>query len=614
MGLSVSLSNALSGMNTTQKGLEVLSRNVANAGTPGYHRQSVNLSDQLGVRSAYAHLAGVNRAFSSALQRQQTNDISTAGFTDVRAEFMQRVQTYLGMPGDATSLSDLFGEFESALQEMATSPDDYTTRASVVTTAQALATTLNRLTTETQAMRQEAESQIANHVTDLNQMLSGLEQINNSLISQGGDDLSRAALLDERDRLVSQIAEIVDVRVEYRNDDTIALMTQSGLGLLDKGATLFEFQSAGSLSANARFSIFDSQNGVGSLYATTPSGLRIDVVEQDVVNSGRIGALLDLRDSTLNELQDQLDEIASALAQVFSTVETAGTAVSGPPDGFSIDTASMVSGNDFSVSYTINGTTQNVRVVRVDDPTKLPMDKVSANGERIIGLDFSAGTASVASALNTALGPNITFSNPSGSVLQVVDDGVGNVSNITSMSMRTTATATQGGTSAMPLFVDTSGAAYTDALDGDGQKRGFAGRISINPAIVSNNSLLVQANAGDSLGNADRANFFLDQLQNMRFAGTTKTSEKTGFFSLNGSVQDLIGQTLNFQGKVVNLADSQKQQAELTLEATNQRMDAEYGVDIDEEMARLMELQNAYAASARVVSTVQELLNALMQI
>jgi flagellar hook-associated protein 1 FlgK len=43
-------------------------------------------------------------------------------------------------------------------------------------------------------------------------------------------------------------------------------------------------------------------------------------------------------------------------------------------------------------------------------------------------------------------------------------------------------------------------------------------------------------------------------------------------------------------------------------------MDAEYGVDIDEEMARLMELQNAFAANARVVSIVQELLDMLMQI
>ena len=43
-------------------------------------------------------------------------------------------------------------------------------------------------------------------------------------------------------------------------------------------------------------------------------------------------------------------------------------------------------------------------------------------------------------------------------------------------------------------------------------------------------------------------------------------------------------------------------------------MDAEYGVDIDEEMARLIELQNAYAASARVISIAQELIDALMRI
>ena len=43
MGLSVTLSNALSGMKIGQNALDVLSGNVANSGTPGYHKRSISV-------------------------------------------------------------------------------------------------------------------------------------------------------------------------------------------------------------------------------------------------------------------------------------------------------------------------------------------------------------------------------------------------------------------------------------------------------------------------------------------------------------------------------------------------------------------------------------------
>ena len=64
MGLISSLSNAVSGLRVNQDSITVLSRNVSNAGTPGYHRQSLNIIDYNSVNASYARTAGVNRAFS----------------------------------------------------------------------------------------------------------------------------------------------------------------------------------------------------------------------------------------------------------------------------------------------------------------------------------------------------------------------------------------------------------------------------------------------------------------------------------------------------------------------------------------------------------------------
>ena len=614
MGLNVSLSNALSGMNATQRGLEVLSRNISNAGSPGYHRQSLVLTDRNSVSGSYVNAIGTQRAFVSALQVQYGQGVSSLGYADLRADYLARVEQTLGKIGDEGSLGTVYQNFENSLQALITSPDDYATRANVISNAQGVVETLNRTTNVVQGLRQESETQLSTHVADLNRMLSSLDDVNGKLRDFSVQDSARNSLLDERDRLVSQVSELVDARVEYRSDDSVALTTTSGLGLIDNGATVFEFSAVGSMNANSQFSFDASENGVGTLRAITPSGYSVNVVEQGLVRSGKIGALIEMRDVTLVELQGQIDDIAAGLAQSLSTITTNGTAQSGPPDGFSLDLANMSSGNDFSVSYSVGGIEQNVRVVRVDDLTKLPMDTIGSNGERVIGLDFSAGIGAVAAALDSALGPAITVSNPAGTTIQIVDDGLANISNVNSLSSKATVGANQGSGMALNLFSDQSNVAFTNSLDGNGQRTGFAGRIKLNEAVLNNNELLVQYNPGGSLGDSSRAEFLLSQLEDMSFTSEKATSSMSGGFRLNGSAQDMIAQMLNYQGSAISAANSEKQTSELSLEAVGLRMSEEYGVNVDEEMARLMELQNAYAASARIVSVVQDLLNILMKI
>lgn len=613
MGLSVSLSNALSGMNATQRGLEVLSRNVSNAGTPGYHRQSVSVNNGYSANSSFAEVSDISRAFNEAVQRYYNEGVSNTGYADVRADFLSRLEIFIGKPGDANSIDTFYQDFENAMQALATSPDDFGTRSTVISSATQLANGLNGLSSAVQDLRQETETQIYTNVTDINRMLKSLESVNHSLKDQSGDPASRMALLDERDRLVAGISELIDTRVEYRTDDTVSLMTSSGLGLLDEAATQFEFRSAGQLNASSQFSIVDAENGVGTLTARTPAGYEIDVIEQNVIRAGRLGALIDLRDSTLVQAQDQLDEIATALAVSLSTVTTEGAAVTGPPDGFSLDLANVQPGNDFTLSYSEGSVDHTVRVVRIDDTSKLPMDVIGVDGVRTIGLDFSGGIGAVATALDAALGTAITVTNPAGSTIQIVDDGVAATSDINALVSHTTATGTQNGDLALPLFLD-AGNAFSNSLDGDTQRLGFASRIEVNGDLIANNELLVKFTSTTSLGNADRANFLLHGLQNSDFTASTVSSVETGSLRLSGNAQSMIVQMMNFQGNSITAANNHLAAQELSLDAVTQRLSAEYDVNVDEEMARLIELQNAYSASARVVSVVQELINQLIAI
>src|SRR4051812_26078560 len=194
MGLSVSLSNALSGMTTSQNSLAVVSRNVANAGTPGYHKQSLNVIDMIGANSTYARSGGVQRAFDNSLQAYYNSATSDAGYASTTSSVLDQLQTYFGKPGDDGSLDTMFGSFQTALQGLGTSPDDYATRATVVSKAQAMVQTLNSLSSSIQSLRQGTETQMQASVDTLNQAISSLVKVNGHLADQTGDDASRAAL------------------------------------------------------------------------------------------------------------------------------------------------------------------------------------------------------------------------------------------------------------------------------------------------------------------------------------------------------------------------------------------------------------------------------------
>src|SRR6476661_884767 len=107
MGLTTSLTNATSGLRTNQDALDILSRNIANSGTPGYHRQSLNVVDYNTQSSSYAKTAGANRAFNASLQSYYTRQVSDASNSNVQANYLDRLQGYLGKPGSAGSLDTM---------------------------------------------------------------------------------------------------------------------------------------------------------------------------------------------------------------------------------------------------------------------------------------------------------------------------------------------------------------------------------------------------------------------------------------------------------------------------------------------------------------------------
>lgn len=625
MGLTVAIGNALSGLKASQSALEVISRNISNSGTPGYHKQTLNVVEVGRGDNSYVRAGNVERAFDSILQNYYTKQVPETAYSATRATFMDRMQTALGKPGSAGSLDTMLGKLQTSLDALATSPDNYATRADVVSKAGDMAGTLNRLSLEVQGMRRETETRMASTVDQVNSMLGSLRDVNLVLADYGVDQNTRNSLLDQRDRLVSGMSEMMDLRVDYNPDGTVRLATRAGTSLLDVKPSLLKFEQSGSLAPTSEFNVDDDKSGVGKLIIETPNGTRVDLIKEGAIRSGSLGALIELRDVTLQDTQRQLDDIAAGLAQVFSSVQQPGepTAANATPSGFNLDLSKLQDGDDFTVKYRGNdGVERNARVVRVDDQSKLPLTTPDSYGNQVVGIRFAnlgaAGTidmAHIASTLNSSLSAGPTFSavppTPTApNTLAMLANGNGTP---TSASARYTASGMQNGDLGMSLFLDADGKPFTNSLAGNGQRLGFAGRITLNSAVVADNKLLVNYSATTASGDSKRVDYLKDQFNSMRFGSNSSVGSKNGGFRLSGSLSDMISQTIEYQGSSIQTALSANATNTQTLDAITSRMEENYGVDINEEVSKLMELQNAYAANARVASVVQELLDTLMQ-
>jgi flagellar hook-associated protein 1 FlgK len=248
--------------------------------------------------------------------------------------------------------------------------------------------------------------------------------------------------------------------------------------------------------------------------------------------------------------------------------------------------------------------------VRVDDPSALPLpNNPSSPNDQVVGVSFTGGMASVVSQLNSALGANLQFSNPVGTTLRVLNAGAGTTVNAASATA--TATTLASGSPQLPLFLDGT-TPITGAITGAGsQDTGLAARIAVNGALLANpaNLVVYQTAPPTAAGDPTRPTFIFGQLNNA--LRTFAPQGGTGAFT--GTLAGYMGQVIGQQSQAANAATNLQQGQDVVVNALQQRLNSDSGVNIDQEMSNLISLQTAYGANARVMSTIQQMMATLMQ-
>lgn len=612
MGLFTSINTAFQGLDITQKQMGVVSQNVAGANSAGYVKRRLLTADLAGPGGGVVS-NGVQRLLDTYVQKQLWQETGGAGYANIQESYTDQLNKLYGVPGSTTGLTGQFNTFKSKLQVLQASPGSIAARSDVVSSAKILANKIGLVSDGIKNLRQATEDGLSDAVSVANTSLFDLSAINQKI----GAGQTDPALLDQRDRAIRSLSEVMDISVTEQANGRISISTKSGFILLENEQfARLSFDAKPNIGPDNIYSVDPAKRGVGTVTLTDPSGQAIDFIAANGIRGGEIAGLIELRDKTLIQAQAQVDDFAANLSSAFSDRAVTSATVAG---GQEIALAGLQAGNKINLTYVdTGGVTRKVTIIRVDDASKLPLDNSATpeTDDSVLGVSFAGGVTGAITALQTGLngiGPGLTASAVGvapATTLRLVPAAAASVS---SLSASITNTALTGPGAEVPLFVDSgaNNAPFTGSLDVKTQKTGFASRIVINPALETDPSrLVVYQTPANPDADPTRPTALLDNLNNRTFVPSVESGIGNGQNAL--SISTGLTQIIQTQALQASEKTSLKDGQNIVLTAIETKFLSVSGVTTDQELATLTQLQSAYAANARVLAAARDMLSTLL--
>ena len=623
------LTTASAGLRLTQAQIGVVSQNVANAGTVGYVRRTLD-AVTAGPGNGGVASGTVARTLDAAALKQLRLETSGAAYTALNASIRTQLDRLYGTPGTRSALDGLVNGFASSLQTLASEPTSTAARSGVIDAASSLAARIGGIAQGVQDLRSAMEQQLSQDTAQATGLLGQIADLNTRVAQSS--EAGRADLLDRRDQAINALSALIDVQAIAQSDGSVTVMTGTGVTLVDRGnATGLSFDGRGALSPQAGYSGDAARRGVGTIMARMPGGAVIDLVASGAIRSGSIAAALEMRDTVLPQAQRQLDDLASGLSRAMSDRLATGTAASdGTNAGFDLDLTGLSAGNAITLALKdASGVQRNLILVpsTLSPPANVAASSTDDPGATVIPFTIPAASATrdpatIRSAIAAALGSGFSVSAvPGGAAgaVRILSNGSGAPTLLAasaSVTQAVSATDTRNGSAQLPLFVDSGrgNGLFTGSFDGGAQLTGFAQRIAVNPAVAGNTSSLVATNGTTASGDATRPQLLYDALT----ASKRSFSAASGIGGLNApttsSVSEFAQGIIAAQGAGAAAAQDLDEGQSIALATAQSRFASQAGVNIDEEMSKLIELQTAYSANARVLTAARDMLDTLLRI
>ncbi len=616
----------VSALQAFQAAINVTSNNIANASTPGFDRESIDLNEARPQSNGNATVgsgvvvAGISRAFNETAANQLNSSQSTLGQLNALQTYTTQIDNLFGttVGGVSTALQS----FYSAFSDVANNPTSTAARQALIGQAQGVATSFQNTSGQLNSLNTDINSRITTDVAQINSIATSISTLNTQIVAGTAQNGGQAPneLLDQRDQLVSSLSQLVGVSTTTDTNGSLNVFIGNGQALVLQGQT-------------TTLTTVPNQFNASQLEIST-SALRGNAISGSIT-AGDLGGLLAARTQVINPALNQLGQVATALSQtvnsqqaqgldlngqfgaaIFSTPAAQAIASSKNTDAtsatVSVSNLGALTSNDYVLSFNAGA----FKLTRTSDGSSVPLsgsgtaaNPLTADGLSIVLSGAPAAgdqfliqpTAAAASSLTAVLTDPSKIA-AAGAVQTAASNG--NTGNAT-ISGGTVQNAANPNL-LNPVTIQFTSANTFSINGGPNVAYTSGGSITFNGVLVdisgtpaTGDVFTVKSNAGATGDNRNALASANQQSAGVLANGTT---------SITGAVSALI---TGLGSQAQQIKTSQAAQSAVNNQALS-NVQSVTGVNLNEEAASLLQFQQAFQAAAQALTIGNSLFTTLI--
>ncbi|WP_311224184.1 MULTISPECIES: flagellar hook-associated protein FlgK [unclassified Acidovorax] len=391
-----------------QVALQTAGHNIANVNVAGYSRQTVSLQTVQGQFTGGGYIGqGVDvqtilRNHNELLTRQAAAAGSTQAADSTRAQRLAQVQDIF--PGGTKGLGASISDMMNSLADVVASPNDITARTVTLTRISEMSGRMRSAAEQMNEVAYSTQEQLSGLVDKINSLASSVAEVNGHIARTKGNGQTPNDLLDRRDQLIRELNQYVQTTQVPADDGTVGLFVANSQPLvLGTVATPLAVQESALFPGSGQMRLLFNRPGV------TPIEL-----DENMLGGGEASGLLRFANTDLAEARNLLGRMAQAIGMTMNAQQKLGltldgavgkdlfaveTSAQGFSSGTGVGTASFADPTKFAASdYEVRFTTPPAgQVVRLSDGKATAFtDLTNLSSQQIDGLQFNLTTAGAA--------------------------------------------------------------------------------------------------------------------------------------------------------------------------------------------------------------------------
>lgn len=558
-------------MRAQQSALLVVGHNISNVNTLGFSRQKVVLESStplptdFGLIGNGVETGSIMRVYDRYVESQISEETEGLGKWNAKRETLERVEAIFNESSDY-GLNNAMNEFWNAWHNLANNPTGQAERTTLISRGGTLVTTLNDQYANIRQVQDDLNSNIRGTLGEINIIADQIAELNNKILAAETSGSQAGDYRDARTSLINELSGKININYYENPGGMLTIMVGEGRLLVD-GYSSWDLQGEVNVSNNGFLDVkWDTGNGADLVDITSD------------ISGGELDGWLELRDVTIEDYKSRLNTFAKEIIEEVNSLHSGGVGLDGYGDltgSFAVDnTANPL--NSAGLPFTPQTGSVTIEVM---DSTETVVNSYSINVD-----PTSESLDNLVTNINAALS-----SGGSELVAEATANGELRIYTNAGFSDHSFVFTSDSGGTLMALGVNTFFTGYD------------ASTIGINPVVENDVNKIAAATSSESPGDNTNA-LAIAALENSLLM-------ESGTSTLGDYYNSIVSEI----GVESQKASSMSGHQELMVKQLENQRSSISGVSLDEEMMNLIKYQNAYMAATRLVSVVDEMLAAMLE-